>query len=80
MAVTLAEAQADLALWETAIAAILGGAQEYEIGGFGGRGRRVLKRADLAEVRKGRDDARRLVASLERGGGVRVVRVVPRDV
>lgn len=72
---TLAEARAELALWNDALSAILSGAQSYTISG------RSLTRADLGEVRKGRDAAQRRVDALAsgRGLGVSVRQVVPRD-
>lgn len=71
---TLAEARAELARWQAALEAILDGAQEYAIGS------RRLVRADLAEVVKQRDAWQRRVDQLAAGrSGVRVMRVVPRD-
>lgn len=73
---TLAEAQTELAMWQTALEKILSGAQSYQIAG------RTLTRADLAEVKRGRDEAQRRVDALQsgRGRGVRVLPVIVRDI
>ena len=72
---TLAQAQAELALWQAALEAILGGAQSYSIAG------RTLTRADLATVTANRDKWQRTVDQLgsRSGRGVRAFRVIPRD-
>jgi hypothetical protein len=48
------QAERDLAAAEEAIRALVGGAQEYQIGALGSGGRKV-RRADLAELIKWRD-------------------------
>jgi hypothetical protein len=72
---TLVEAQAKLVLWEAAEDAVATG-QSYTIGS------RSLTRASLAEIRKQLVYYRGLVTSIQagRGAGVRVMRIVPRDV
>jgi hypothetical protein len=75
MSLTLSDAQNMLTLWQEAEQAIAECAQEYRIG------TRLLRRADLAEVHKMviyyKSEVQRL--STGRRPGVRVVRIVPRD-
>ena len=67
-----------LEMYYAAEEAILGGAQEYQIGS------RNLKRADLAEIRKMITALENRVAELESvldgNGRRRCIRVIPRDV
>lgn len=67
-----------LEMYYAAEEAILGGAQEYQIGS------RNLKRADLAEIRKMitalEDEVDALESVLDGNGRRRCVRVIPRDV
>lgn len=65
------QTERDLEAVEAAIRALVGGAQEYSIGGPGGAIRRV-RRADLAELRRERDELRGRVAiekRREKGNG-----------
>lgn len=59
------QAEKDLAAIEEAIRVLATGAQEYQIGSAGGGGRR-LRRADLAELRRERDELRTRVAAEKR--------------
>jgi hypothetical protein len=72
---TLSQAEAKLVLWEAAEDAVATG-QSYTIGS------RSLTRASLSEIRKQLVYYRGLVTSIQagRGSGVRVMRIVPRDV
>lgn len=67
-----------LELYYAAEEAILGGAQEYQIGS------RNLKRADLAEIRKVikslEDEIAALESVLDGNGRRKCIRVIPRDV
>lgn len=71
---TLAEAQAGLTAWKAAISG-LATSQSYTIG------TRTLTRVDLSEARQTVGYFAGLVTRLEAGtgGGVRAIRVVPRD-
>ena len=65
------QAERDLESVEAAIRALVAGAQEYSIGGPGGAIRRV-RRADLAELRREKDELRGRVAiekRREKGSG-----------
>lgn len=73
MSETLAASKQRLGLYLLAEAAILNGAQSYSIGN------RTITRADLKAVQ---DTIRKLqadVMKLSRGGGIRTMRIVPRD-
>jgi len=75
VALTLAEAQRLRAAYLAALEAIATG-QSYTIGS------RTLTRADLVEVKKSFNEYDAAVTALQAGrapGGVRAVRVVPRD-
>jgi len=73
MAITLAQAQAKLALWLAAEDAVAGG-QSYSIGG------RSLSRVDVAKIAERITHWNREVDRLTAGrSGLRVQRVVPRD-
>jgi hypothetical protein len=74
---TLADAQAQLALWLAASAAVATG-QEYEINT--GNGSRRLKRADASEIRLQIDNWQAKIATmtpLSAGGRRRMYYVVP---
>jgi hypothetical protein len=73
--VTLQQAQAQLAAWLAASLAVASN-QEYEID-TGSAGRRRLKRADAAEIRKQIDYWRATVNALTPNGRRRVRYVVP---
>lgn len=73
--ITLAQAEAKLALWMDA-EANLAASQSYEI--ETGNGRRKLTRADLAEVRTTIEYWNRWCIRLDRTGGIRVREVIPR--
>lgn len=68
----LAKAKTELAQVESAIAAILSGAQSYSIGS------RSITRADLATLYKRKDVLEDLIAALSGGNG-RFKRVIPVD-
>jgi len=68
----LAKAKTELKQIDSAIEAILGGAQSYRVG------TRSLIRADLATLYKRKDTLEDLIAALSGGGG-RFKRVVPMD-
>jgi len=73
MAYTLAEAQTMLTAYIEAEKAVLGG-QSYSIGN------RALSRADLEEIRKGRDEWNKVVSNLTDGiVNNRVTRIIPKD-
>lgn len=69
---TLVELKERLALYTTAEAAVLK-SQSYTIKD------RTLTRADLREIRRAIKDLRAEIERLERGGGIRLSRVIPRD-
>jgi len=73
MAITLAQAQAQLDAWLAASLAVAT-SQSYRIG------TRTLTRADAGEIRRNIAHWERKVAALESGRrGVLITRVVPRD-
>lgn len=69
----LVRAQSRLELYLTAEQAILAGAQAYSIGN------RTLSRADLSSISKMISKLQDEIIRLERGGSIRVQRVVVRD-
>ena len=69
---TIEQVQTEINEWEACLAAIRTG-QEYWIAN------RRLTRPDLATVYKIVKDLRKELSSLERGGRMRVTRIVPRD-
>ncbi len=71
-AISLATAQAQLTLWIEADTAVASG-QSYTIGS------RSLTRASAAEITEKIKFWQSKCASLARGGGVRIRRVLPRD-
>jgi hypothetical protein len=74
-AITLVQAQAQLAAWLAASSAVASG-QEYDID-TGGGGRRHLVRADAAEIRQQINYWKAQVEAMTPGGRRRVRYVVP---
>jgi hypothetical protein len=70
---TLSELQEDLILYKAAEKAILEGSQSYTIKD------RTFNRADLNAVITQIDRIRCQIANIENGGGIRVRRILPRD-
>jgi hypothetical protein len=70
----LARAEARLTLYVAAETAILQGAQSYSIGN------RTLSRADLGRIASEIQRLETEILQLDRGGAIRIQRVVPRDV
>lgn len=66
--------EARLALYVQAETQILNGAQSYSIGN------RTLTRGDLADIAKWIERLEAELLNLNRGGRIRIQRVVPRDI
>lgn len=73
LAQKLARAEARLTLYVAAETAILQGAQSYSIGN------RTLTRGDLSEIARQIEKLESELIKLNRGGAIRIQRVVPRD-
>lgn len=70
----LAQERERLGKYLTAETAILKGAQSYTIGN------RTLTRADLEEIRNQVNRLTKHIQQLERGGNIRIQRIMPRDI